>query len=95
VKDLKIRFFFEPGADEPHILDHGVSEEEVLQVLEDPLEERPSRDGSRIIIGRTDGGRILRVIYSPDEDQKGLFVIMAYDLKGKPLLAFKRRRKKK
>jgi len=38
-------------------------------------------------------GRYLRVIYVPELD--GVFVITAYELTGKPLAAFKRRRKKK
>lgn len=97
MKDLVmvIRFYFEPGSDVPHISKHGVTEDEVEEVLQNPIEERYGDEGSKIVTGKTDGGRILRVIFSPDEDQKGIFVITAYDLKGKPLHAFKKRRKKK
>ncbi len=39
--------------------------------------------------------RYLRVIYVPDPEPDSVFVITAYDLAGKPLAAFRRRRKKK
>jgi hypothetical protein len=64
-------------------------------VLENPAEDRPGRDGSRIALGQTAAGRLLRVIYVPDPRPDSVFVITAYDLVGKPLLAFRRRRRKK
>ncbi len=38
-------------------------------------------------------GRYLRVIYVPEPES--LFVITAYELTGKPLIAYRRRRKNK
>jgi hypothetical protein len=51
--------------------------------------------GSRVVIGRTEDGRYLRVIYVPDPEPDSAFVITAYDLKGKPLAAYRSRRKRK
>jgi hypothetical protein len=53
------------------------------------------RAGSRVAIGRTRGGRYLRVIYVPDPRPASLFVITAYELAGKALLAYRRRRRRK
>jgi hypothetical protein len=72
-----------------------VDEDEVLEVLEKADEDRPGTDGARIALGRTAAGRYLRVIYVPDPVPDRLFVITAYELTGKPLAAFRRRRRKK
>ena len=44
---------------------------------------------------RTESGRILRVIYVRDPKPDSVFVVTAYELSGKPLVAFRRRMKKK
>lgn len=62
-----------------------------MDVLASPSEDRSGRDGSRVAIGRTSGGRYLRVIYVPDQEPDKVFVITAYELRGKPLAAFRRR----
>jgi hypothetical protein len=72
-----------------------VNENEVIEVLDRPGEDRPGREGARIALGRTASGRYLRLIYVPDLEQDRVFVITAYDLTGKPLAAFRRRRRKK
>jgi hypothetical protein len=72
-----------------------VNENEVIEVLDRPGEDRPGREGARIALGRTASGRYLRLIYVPDLEQDSVFVITAYDLTGKPLAAFRRRRRKK
>lgn len=92
---MKLRFYRDPETGEPHIYAHGVVEQEVEDVLRNPREDRPGREGSRVALGQTAAGRFLRVIYVPDPQPGSLFVITAYDLKGKPLLAFRRRRRKK
>jgi hypothetical protein len=48
----------------------------------------------RVGIGRTLGGRLLRVIYVPDPEPDSAFVITADDLRGKPAFAYRRRRRK-
>jgi Domain of unknown function (DUF4258) len=91
---MNIRFYVEPSTGQPHVHEHGVDESEVEDVLEAPGEDRPGRDGARVAIGRTSAGRYLRVIYVPDPEPASVFVITAYELKGKPLLAYRRRRRK-
>jgi len=92
---MNIRFYLDPETGQPHIYNHGVNEKEVEEVLSRTGEDRPGREGSRIAIGQTLSGRYLRVIYVPDPQPNSVFVITAYELKGKPLIAYRRRRKKK
>jgi hypothetical protein len=77
------------------IYGHAVTEREVEDVLGRPIEDRPGREGSRVAIGQTRGGRFLRVIYVPDGLPGSVFVITAYELGRKALRALRRRRKKK
>jgi hypothetical protein len=91
---VKVRYYIDPETDQPHIYGHDVAESEVEEVLARPGEDRPGRDGSRIAIGRTRAGRLLRVIYVADPEPKSVFVITAYELHGKPALAYRRRRRK-
>ena len=92
---MKIRYYLHPATDLPHIYNHDVDEEEVEDILEGSGEDRPGRDGSRIAVGQTRTGRHLRVIYVSDPEPDSVFVITAYDLVGKPLVAYRRRRRKK
>lgn len=46
-------------------------------------------------IGQTKAGRYLRVIYVPDPEPDSVFVITVYELRGKPLAAYRRRRRRK
>jgi len=92
---MKLRFYRDPETDEPHIFGHGVDQGEVAEVLKAPGEDRPGRERSRVAIGQTKAGRYLRVIYVPDPEPDSIFVITAYDLRGKPLLAYRRRRRRK
>jgi hypothetical protein len=85
----------DPASEMPHIYNHRVDEDEVIEVLEKPEEDRPGRDGSRVALGQTASGRYLRVIYVPDPEPESVFVITAYELGGKPLAALRRRRKRK
>ncbi len=92
---MKIRFYVDPVTGEPHIYNHGVTEEEAEEVLHCPGEDRLGRNGSRIAIGQTQAGRYLRVIYVPDPEPDSVFVVSAYDLQGKPLAAYRRRLRQK
>ena len=92
---MNLRFYLDPETEEPHIRGHGVDEEEVTDILANPGEDRPGREGSRVAIGKTGVGRYLRVIYVPDPELDSLFVITAYELRGKPLTAYRRRRRRK
>lgn len=66
-----------------------------MDILERPGEDRPGNDGSRVALGQTDEGRYLRVIYVADPKPESIFVITAYELTGKTLAAYRRRRRKK
>ena len=92
---MNLRFYIDPRTGAPHIHDHAVEEHEVEEVLRSPREDRPGRQDSRVAIGQTDGGRILRVIYTRDTEPGSVFVITAYELTGKPLSAFRRRIRRK
>jgi len=92
---MRIRFYFDPDTGEPHIHDHGVTEEEVRQVLCGSGEESRAARGARMKIGQTAVGRHLQVIYVPDEDSESVFVITAYELRGKAKMAFRRRQRRK
>jgi hypothetical protein len=48
-----------------------------------------------VALGKTEAGRYLRVVYVPDPLPDSVFVITAYDLKGKPLAAYKRRMRRR
>ena len=91
---MKIRYYIDPKTELPHIYQHSVSEQEVEEVLGWPGEDRPGYEGSRVTIGKTLNGRYLRVIYVLEEPGS-IFVITAYALRGKPLGAYKRRRRKR
>ncbi len=84
---MKIRSYVDPETGAPHVHNHNVDEDEVADVLSSPGEDRVGREGSRVAIGRTRGGRHLRVIYVPDPEPASVFVITAYELAGKALLA--------
>ena len=92
---MHTRFYIDPVTGAPHIYNHEVAEEEVIEVLERPGEDRAGREGSRIALGQTASGRYLPFVYVPDREPDSVFVITSYELIGKPLVAFRRRRKKK
>lgn len=92
---MEVRYYLDQATGLPHCHSHGVSEHEAQRVLARPAEDRPGREGSRVAIGQTQAGRYLRVIYVPDEEADSVFVITAYELKGKPLTAFRRRMRRR
>ena len=91
---MNVRYYIDPQTGLPHICNHNVAEYEVEDVLTNPGEDRPGRDGSRVAIGHTSNGRLLRVIYLPDPEPKSAFVVTAYELRGKPAFTYRRRRRK-
>jgi hypothetical protein len=92
---MDIRFHIDPETGLPHILEHGVTEEEVREVLRRPGEDRAGEEDSRVAIGQTVAGRYLKVIYARDVAGDSVLVITAYDLTGKPLKAYRRRQRRK
>ena len=92
---MNIRYYIDPETELPHIYRHEVAETEVEEVLLRPGEDRPGREGSRVAVGRTGDGRYLKIIYVPDPAPSSMFVITAYELQGKPLSAYRRRKGRK
>jgi len=92
---MELRFWNDPETGLPHLYDHGVTEEEVRQILSRPGEDFPGRDRSRIRLSQTDAGRYLQVVYVPDADGHGAFVVTAYDLTPKGRRAFRERQRRK
>jgi len=92
---MQVRYYLDPETGEPHIYDHGITEEEVEYVLRHAGEDLPGRDDSRQALGQTSGGRYLRVIYVPDAEPGSVFVVTAFELRGKPLEAYRRRRRRR
>jgi len=67
---------------EEHIARHGISVCEVNQVIGNPhlIARNPKRDdGSRLLIGRTDGGRTVTVAVVPTEDPSAWRPVTAFD----------------
>lgn len=90
---MRVRFHHDPDG-QPHFWKHGVSDHEVNEAFERRVEDRPGSDESRVAIGRTKAGRVLRLVYTIDEGGGSVFLITAYELVGKPLAAFRRRHRR-
>ncbi len=90
---MNVRFYLDPENDLPHILRHGVTEEEVFELLLAPGEDQKGRNDTRIARGQAANGRYLKVIYSRDDI--GVFVITAYQMSGNELKAYRRRQWRK
>jgi len=92
---MQIRYHLDPATGLPHIYEHEVSEQEIEDILGQPLQDIRGRDDSRISIGQTRDGRYLKVIYVPDPVPDSVFVISAYELGSKAKRAIRRRRRRK
>jgi hypothetical protein len=92
---MEIRFYIDPETGQPHIYEHGVTEEEVREVFRWRGEDMRGARNSRIKLGQTAAGRYLQVIYVPDKKPGCVFVITAYELKGKAKLAYRRRQRRR
>lgn len=92
---MNIRFYSDPETGLPHIYDHGVTEEEVEDVLLNPGEDWLGRRKTRNALGQTRSGRYLQVVYVRDPEPNSVFVITAYELTGKPLTAYRRRQRRR
>jgi len=91
---MKIRYYIDAETGQPHINNHS-KEQEISDVLHNSGEDRPGHAGSRIAIGKTINGRYLRVVYVPDPEPDSIFIVTAYDLTGKALIAYRRRLRRK
>ena len=92
---MRLRFFVDPETGEPHIYKHAEDEQEVEAILSQASEDRGRSDDSRVAIGKTPSGRHLRVVYIRDPEPQSFFIITAYELRGQPFAAYKRRQRRK
>ena len=92
---MDLRFWNDPETELPHIYTHGVTEEEVRQVLSRPGLDYPESRDARVRLGQSDAGRHLKVVYVPDEEDQSAFVVTAYELRGKALRAYRRAKKRR
>jgi hypothetical protein len=92
---MEVRYFLDPDTGQPHIYSHSITEAEVEYVLRGSGEDIPGTRNSRMKLGQTAAGRHLQVIYVSDEDPGGVFVITAYELRGKAKKALRRRQRRR
>lgn len=48
---MSVRYYSDPQTEASHIYRHDVSEPQIEEVLERPVEDHPGRKGSRVAIG--------------------------------------------
>jgi hypothetical protein len=92
---VNIRFYIDPETDLPHIYNHQVDEEEVEDILTSPGIRYAGNRDLKIAVGQTRSGRYVRVVYKPNSDPDSVFVITAYEVKGKALKTYRRRKRRK
>jgi len=70
---MKIRFLLNEEHGLPHIYKQNVDEDEVRDILCDPIQDREARENARSATGQTRNGRYLRVIYTHDSEPNSVF----------------------
>lgn len=91
---MEVRFLTDRETGDRHILRHGVSEAEAIELLERPLQEYAGRNGATVCLGQTAGGRYLGIVYVPGPGGGSVFVITGYELGSKALKALRRHLRK-
>jgi len=89
---MLITFYNDPETDLPHIYDHGVNEQEIYEVFRRSPLQLLGREGTMLALGQTEAGRYLKVIYR--RKPREILIITAYDLRGKELSAYRRRKRR-
>lgn len=92
---MEVRFFREGDDDSPHVYRHGVTESEVREAFLNASEDGGGTGDVRVLIGRTESGRLLRVVYVPDPTPDAVFVISAYQLGPAAVRALRRRMRRR
>jgi hypothetical protein len=92
---MEYRFNRDADSGLAHCEQHNVSEREVIDVLQRPVEKFRRRDGTLVANGQTMAGRYLRVIFREYSEEDYIFVITAYDLTGKAKQAYRRRHRRR
>jgi uncharacterized DUF497 family protein len=60
---------YQPGGNVEHVSEHGLTPEEVEEVIRDPLEKTTSRrTGRPVVTGFTSDGRLILVVYEEIDD---------------------------
>ena len=90
---MEITFHTDSTSGLPHFYKHGVTEDEVEDVMLGRGEDLKGRDGTRVARGQTSAGKYLRVVYVPRPG--GAFVLTAIEMQGNDLRAFRRRRRRR
>lgn len=92
---MELRFWIDPETDLPHIHEHGVTEDEVREVMRRAGLDYAEGRNAKVRLGQTDAGRYLKVVYVPDEGRDSAFVVTAYELQGKALKAYRRAKRRR
>lgn len=95
IESVRLRYYVDREPASRTFYNHDVSETEVEDVLTRPIEDRVGDAGSRVVIGQTEAGRYLRVVYVPDPLPDSAFIIIGYELGPRALKALRRRRRRK
>lgn len=96
MRQAEFRFWVDLETGEMHISRHGATETEVEEVLDYlATEVHTGRGNTRVLEGPTAAGQALRVVYLPEPAADALFVVTAYELRGKALQAYRKRRRKR
>lgn len=70
----------DPSGNVQHIAEHGVTQDEVEQVLLNPTDADTSHSsGLPVVFGKTDAGRLLIVVYEAIDDAT-TYPVTAYDI---------------
>jgi uncharacterized DUF497 family protein len=70
----------DPDGNVAHIDEHGITKDEVAEVLRSPLSESTSRSSGRpIAFGITSTGKSIAVIYEPVDDD-AVYPVTAYEV---------------
>jgi hypothetical protein len=92
---MEFRYHHDPETGLPHIYGHGIAEQEVEEVMRGGGDDFAGSEDSRMKIGKTAAGRLLQLIYVPDDDRQGVFIVTAYEPTPKGKKAFRRRKRRK
>ncbi len=80
MKSLHVIWMDGPNGNVEHIAEHGVTPEEVEQVLSEPIATETSRTTGRpVVFGFTASGRFLVVVYEP-MDETTVYPVTAFDV---------------
>jgi hypothetical protein len=78
--DYKVVWNDEPGGNVEHIAEHGLTPEDVEEVLFSPLDRDVSRStGLPIVFGFTPDGRYILVVYE-QIDEVTIYPVTAYEV---------------